>query len=643
MSTVSDTLKLALRHHEIGQLQQAEELYREALRIDPQHPHGLHLLGVACHQQGKNQEAVGYFDLAIPLAEPTAEIYNNRAAARLSAGQIDEAIEDCRRALEINPHYFLAHNNLAHALNELERYEEAEQSCRRAMDLERESAAVHLNLGRALKGQGKLAEAFESYQQAAVLDPGKAETFNNLGNIYRQDDKLDEAVAAYEEALRIKPDYVEAINNLGRALNRQEKNDEALACFHRALELKPDFVPVLASLAGYHEKANQLEEALDYIDRGRKIAPEHPRLNIVQAKCEGRRGDFAGAVARIERVVAAAGDRLAEETRAEAYFQLGRFYDRMEEADKAFHWFQEGNRLADAKATRLGVDRETIHSEDRIAAELFHPAWIESWTPAPPYPREETPVFMTGFPRSGTTLIDQILDTHPKLQTMEERPTIGELKREILSYGSPSAWTLASLMPEHFDHLRAVYFRTVNRFLQHQPGLLLIDRNPFMARDAALAHRIFPDTRFIFVVRHPCDVCLSCLMQNFGMHSGTVNFFTLENTAAFYDEVMRLWQHYVRVLPIDYHMIRYEDLLDDFEGETRRLLDYLGVGWDESVYRHTEHAKTRNVRTASYHQVVEPLYRRARYRWQRYAKQLAPVMDVLRPYIEYYGYDGVDG
>ena len=127
-------------------------------------------------------------------------------------------------------------------------------------------------------------------------------------------------------------------------------------------------------------------------------------------------------------------------------------------------------------------------------------------------------------------------------------------------------------------------------------------------------------------------------MQHFELNAGMVNFYTLQDAAALYAQVMELWQHYLRVLPIDYHTIRYEDLLDDFEGETGRLLDYLEVDWDDSVRRHTDHALTRHVRTTSYAQVVEPIYRRSRYRWRRYAEQLAPVLDVLKPYIEYFGY-----
>jgi Sulfotransferase family len=155
-----------------------------------------------------------------------------------------------------------------------------------------------------------------------------------------------------------------------------------------------------------------------------------------------------------------------------------------------------------------------------------------------------------------------------------------------------------------------------------------------------LIWRVFPDAKFILAVRHPCDVCLSCFMQNFALNQAMATFYSLESTAALYAKVMGLWQQYVQKLPIRYHRIRYEDLVSNFEHETRRLLDFLEVGWDDAVLQHTEHARKRGtISTPSYHQVTQPIYQHAKYRWKRYAKQLESVMETLQPYIEYFGYE----
>ena len=750
MPSVIESLKAGLRHHQAGQLAQAETLYRQALRIDPAQPHGLHLLGVVCHQRGNSEAAVEYLNKAIPSSAPTAEIYHNRALAYFALGKIDEAMADCRRALEIDPDYTTAQNNLAHALNEKDEFQEAEQWCRKALKLDPQRAGAHLNLGRALKGQGKLDEALACYQRSLELDPHCAEAHNNLGNLHRENGQLDEAVAAYQQALKIEPEHLRALRSLGSvfytqdkfseaesafrkalaldlesagahadlgmplnrqgkldeavacyeraleiepdhvrglkslgcvlhrqqkftqaesayrkalavepddveshvflglALERQDRADEALACFRRALEIKPDCAAAMAGLAAFYEQTNDLETAEHYAAEGLKLAPTHPRLNMIAAKCEKRQGRFQEAVDRLEEVRSrdqgedAHENSLANSTRASILFQLGEIHDRCGRTDEAFAVYQEGNRLESREADILGLDKRAVLEVVAQARGVFQPALVGSWTPAPPLEDERAPVFMTGFPRSGTTLLDQILDSHPAIQTLEEKPSVASVNKVIATYGTAPLWALCNLMPEHFAELRGTYFRTVERYIERRPELLLVDRNPFLTRDIGLVHRIFPTARFILVVRHPCDVCLSCFMQPFQLHPGTVHFFTLEDAARLYAETMGLWQHFLGVLPLEYHVMRYEDLLDDFEHQTRRLLDFLGVGWDESVRRYTEHARTRRVRTASYHQVVEPLYRRSRYRWRRYAKHLAPVMDVLRPYIEYFGYDVED-
>ncbi len=157
--------------------------------------------------------------------------------------------------------------------------------------------------------------------------------------------------------------------------------------------------------------------------------------------------------------------------------------------------------------------------------------------------------------------------------------------------------------------------------------------------NVGLILRVFPAARFIVAVRHPCDVCLSCFMHDFRLNGGTANFFSLQDAARLYRKVMDLWRQFVRVLPHPYHIVRYEDLIDDFEGETRRLLRFLDLPWNDAVLAHVEQAKRRRwISTPSYSQVTEPIYRRARYRWRRYADFLAPVMDVLKPHIEAFGY-----
>jgi len=637
MATVSQTLAVAARHHQAGRLEQAETGYKQVLRVDPQQPLGLHLLGIVSQQLGKNDVAITYLSRTIPLGRPTAEIYCTRAAAFLATGKIDEAIDDLQRALEIDPDFPPALSNLGHALSERGEFQQAETHCRRAAELDPLYAAAHVNLGRALKAQYKLDEAIDCYQRALQIDPGCAVTHNNLGNALRKRHKIAEAVASFRRAVQIRPEYVEAQVGLGAALLEGEDYLEARTWLERVLQVAPGNVAALGSMASFYEGRNRPEKALAYVARGFTEAPDDRLLNLVAARCERRSGRIREAINRLQRLLAS--DASAEDECEGIFFELGRLYDRDGQMSRAFSACTKGNRLVSRWADGPEGDKGQILKEIDLWAEAFHESWVDSWSPAAPLDRHETPAFMIGFPRSGTTLLDQILDSHPQIQTLSEKPTLMAVKHAIEQISPQHARVVTHLSPPQFEKLRAAYFGVVDKYLQRRPELMLIDKMPVSTTDVGLILRLFPAARFIMPIRHPCDVCLSCFMQNFTMNTAMANFLTLEDTASFYVKVMGLWQQYVRVLPHPYHIVRYEDLVDDFEGETRRVLEFLELDWDDAVRGHVEHAQQREgIRTASHDQVVEPIYRRSVYRWKRYARQLAPIMDMLGPFIDYFGY-----
>ncbi|OHB85874.1 MAG: hypothetical protein A2V98_10680 [Planctomycetes bacterium RBG_16_64_12] len=603
MATVLETLTIAVKHHQAGEFERAEQIYGEVLRVDPNHADALHLLGVIAHQVGQHQRAV----------------------------------DRIRRAIQSNPNAAAFHSNLGSAYHALGKLAEAVAAYERALTIEPGLAEVHNNLGNALKDQGKLEEAVACYQRALELKPDYAQAHNNLGIAFRDLRKLDEAVASYQRALEIMPDYVEAHNNLGNALRDQENLDEAVASYQRALEIKPDYADAFGNLASLYERLNRHEEAVGTATKGLQVSPHHPLINLAVAKCEMREGRHQDAIDRLVRVRHLA--KPDSDVAKEISFQLGRLYDRTGDASRAFAEFAKANRLAMQHAHDYLDAKQRYDRNVDAFGKLFNEAWIGSWSPAPPCDQDDTPVFLIGFARSGTTLLDVILGSHPRIQTLEEKPTILAMHREIESFPGGFVRAIPTLAPAQFSQLRTTYFRTVDGFIDRRPGHVLLDRNPMNTVNLGLILRVFPAARFIMAVRHPCDVCLSCFIQDFKLNDGTANFFTLEDTALLYDKVMNLWRQYVRVLPHPYHVVRYEDLVDDPQAETRRLLEFLHLDWDDAIFRYREHAKRRGmIHTPSYGQVTEPIYKRARYRWQRYAEQLRPILGVLKPHIEFFGY-----
>ena len=208
--------------------------------------------------------------------------------------------------------------------------------------------------------------------------------------------------------------------------------------------------------------------------------------------------------------------------------------------------------------------------------------------------------------------------------------------------GFPESYpeALANLTADEIERMRARYFEVADEFLKGEPGGLMIDKMPFNIVHVAMIRRIFPQAKMILALRHPYDVCLSCFMQNFEIGPAMANFFSLEDAANLYAKVMTLWQKIVQTLPLEFHTVKYEDFVDDFESETAVLLKFLGTEWDASMAQYTEHAKRRaRIATVSYDQVVEPIYRRAQYRWKNYRNEIATSFDALKPFAETFGYD----
>jgi protein O-GlcNAc transferase len=308
MTTISEALAIALQHHQAGQLQPAEQIYRQILQVEPNDADAIHLLGMIAHQVGKHEIAVEYIERAIELKGNEGVFHNNLGRVYRALGRIPETVACFRRTLELQPNYegthgdlgaalmdqgkqeeavacyrralelqpgFIESYNLGAALQGLGELDEAVTCYRQALELKPDFAVACINLGVALKDQGKLEEAVACYHRALELKPDLAEAYHNLGNALYIQRKLNEAVACYCHALELNPNYVEAHNNLGHALKDQEKPEEAVACFRRALELKPDFAEAHNNLGIALTDQGKLEEAIACYRRVLELKPDY--------------------------------------------------------------------------------------------------------------------------------------------------------------------------------------------------------------------------------------------------------------------------------------------------------------------------------------------------------------------------------
>ncbi len=547
----------------------------------------------------------------------------------------DEAEATSQRALQLAPKLAFAHHAHATALQCLGKLDAATAGYRRAIQLKPDYADAHYLLGNVLMEQGKLQNAVASLTQAVALRPDFFAALSDLGAALLMIGHLDEAPGILQRALALRPDSAEVLANMANLLEMDERVEEALALHARALSVQPDSLDILAKQAELLEKTGRLAESREAVQSGLERQPQHPVLNLVAARLKRREGHHAEAAAQLEAVLS---QSMRHDTGGEIHLLLGQLYDRLGRNEEVFFHLAEGKRRTASAADPEGLGRKRFL--DKIDASLAGLTnRLLTIRDSDTGPSTDAPVFLIGFPRSGTTLLEQILGSHPALQTMEEKPTAAAMEQAFLAMtgGGPDA--LADLKPDQVTSLRRAYFDEATRHVQRRPGTLLVDKLPLNTIRVPLLWRVFPQARFILAIRHPCDVTLSCLMQNFGANDAMAGFVSLESVAEIYAQVMGAWREFSARLPLQWHRVRYEDLIADFEDEARKLLDFLGVGWDDEVLDHTRHAQERTViNTPSYHQVTQPLYQHARYRWKRYASAFTPILPTLQPFIDHFGY-----
>jgi tetratricopeptide (TPR) repeat protein len=421
-------------------------------------------------------------------------------------------------------------------------------------------------------------------------------------------------------------------DHLEQAMNhhRYGRLKEAAAGYQHIVDVDPvqrKAGVAIAHLALIHERHNQLDAAWATAIRGVAHPHPHPNASLVAARVARKAGRFAQAKGFLLALPAA-------QASPEILNELARILDRMGEYAAAFELFgavkQRLAQAADpAKRTLLP---EMIAQLQRLVQRTA----VQPWTPVQPDERG-APLFLVGFNRSGTTLLDVILRAHSQIQVLDEVSAIDAVRRRL---GPRYPHGLGELTHRDVTELRRVYFEVADKHAPNrQPGCLLVDKLPLNSIEMGLIHRLFPSARFVLSLRHPADVCLSNFMQAYQPNAVTCHFDSLEGTAKLYTAVMGLVGQYRRVLPIQVMEVRYEDLVYDWEQEVRRLLGFCGLSWEPQMTRYREQTTSDvTISTPSYHQVAEPIYQRSVGRCASYALQLAPVMPALFPWITAYGY-----
>ena len=459
------------------------------------------------------------------------------------------------------------------------------------MSIDLQQSALDLNQVQgvfALYSSGQFKEALDAVNAMLREHPGEGILYNLAGLIHAALLQYEPAIEHLRRATEIRPDVADSHFFLGTTLLQSGDPAEAVGPFEQAIELRPDYLEAHSRLCEALERGNRLDDLEAALVRAKDRCGEaQPALALRDAELLKRKGQIAAARERLENSAWQAAD---DDTREAAAYLLADLCDRLDATDEAFAYAEEANRITRATLSAQRVDESAYLRLIDTLTRSFDAFDASAWQAFDAADDRKDPVFMVGFPRSGTTLLDTILQGHPDVQVLEEVSTVHRLESEFLKNGGDYAGGIQALTAEKVQALRDAYFDELDKYLPpDRQAAVVIDKLPLNIVQAALIQRVLPGARFIFSLRHPCDTVLSCYLRNFRMKGAILKFNSLSSAATLYDRVMTLWSLYRDTLPLDVHTVRYESLIDDFDTTVSECLAFLGLGWEESIrnYRDT--------------------------------------------------------
>jgi tetratricopeptide (TPR) repeat protein len=647
-------LSAGARHHEAGRFREAEQLYRRVLHRDPNNAEASNLLGVLAAQAGHVRDAKDLLSRAVAIDRTNPEFHYNLGLVYQGTGDRDEAIKSYRQAVDIRPEYGDAWLNLGGLLLNKGNAEEAERCHRHAVRIDPANPVAHHNLGAALLVRQAHQEAEQCFREALRLQSGYAEAYNGLGLAQRALGSLEEAVASFRRALALNPDYAEAHNSLGYVLFEQDRLEDAVAEVREALAAKPEFVQARVNLAIIMAEQESFEEVLQNYDEVLRDQPAHTAALAGKASVldrqgrreeagkivlpfadtgslphemislygklsrdAGRQEEAAGLLEGIQ-----ASGTATENAQRDLHFTLGDLHDDLGHYDQAFDHFASGNALR-----RTDYDPQSIADKTERTIAFFDAERLAALPRAEARPElpSDLPVFIVGVPRSGTSLVEQILSCHPEVQAAGELRDMMRLAGDLglrFQDTDPDA-SDSRLDGERLTAASDTYLQGLRA--RAEGATRVTDKMPYNFERLGLISLLFAGARIIHCRRDPLDSCLSCYFQNFSR--GNFQTYNLRHLGLYHRQYERLMAHWRETLDLAILDVSYEAHVEDPEGTLREILDFLELDWDPACLKF--HESKRYVKTASRDQVQKPIYQSSVGRWRNYETHLGPLKEAL--------------
>lgn len=604
-------VNLALALAAQGNLADAEKELRRVLEAQPANALAWNNLGNVLRMLKRADEALAAARKACQLEPTNAEFLSNLGQMLVEDGDTEEALQRLANAVKLNPRLPAARNNYGNALREAGRLDEAETEYNEALKQNPQLAITHNNIGQLNQERGNYAEAMRWYEQSLKLDPRAAKTVANYASVMTELDRVTEAEKLYQQAANMDPGCAEAHIGLGGVAQRRGETAPALAHYDRAEQANPRLPALYVGRSGVLNHLGRFEDAEKSLRRALQLDAEcagawESLVGLLKAKLPA--ADLSGLRAALQGPAAKRSNGMQS-----LHFAMGIYADATKDYATAAAQLALANELQQQSWQRRGLaysaDEHTTYVNELLRVfDRRHFERTAGWGN-----NSEVPVFILGLPRSGTTLVEQVLASHPRVFGADELRLARDSFESLPAVtGASNRWEAVAALTR--DHVHAVADAHLKRLREHDPSADRIsDKMPENYLHIGLILTLFPNAKIIHLRRDLRDVATSC----WNTHFGQIRWANVQgNIASHFGNYWRAMQHWRGVLPGRFHEVRYEEMVEDLERHARKLLEFVNVEWDDRCLEF--HKTERTVRTASVTQVREPLYKRSVERWRNY-------------------------
>ena len=627
-------INYALETHRKGKITEAKSCYQKIIKKGIADSRVYTNLGVIFQKEKDYESAIKLYKQSINNFPQSHEAYSNLGQISLEMGRFDSAESYLIKVISLKPDFLVSYQHLFNVYIRSNRPNKAEGILYDSLKIAPNNPLLISNLGRFLLGKGNLDEARKYIKRAIELKPDFWIPYNNLATLEAAKGNLIEAEKNFQKVIEINPNFVEAYVNLGEIKNDLNKTKEAEELFLTSIKIKEDFVDSYSSLFRFYEKTNNLIKLKEQLNLQNENNLIKNQLLMYGSRVNFREKNFSEAKELIDKISLDWVQKTDLNTRINFWSFKAFIEEKKENYKEAYEAFIKSQLNTKYESCNKTAFRNYIINYEK---NLDEKAFFEK---RKSFLKEKSKVcFLIGFPRSGTTLLDTILRSHPDIDVIEEKPIINSLEEIIKTQFKYELDEIYKLSEPEVQTLRKYYLENIFKLSNKRKPKLIVDKFPFQTVSLPLINFIFPEAKIIFAHRHPYDTVLSCFQQCFEPNNAMANLRSLRESAEIYDLSMKVWVRYKENLKLDFTMSKYESLIDDFETHTRKIMDFLEIEWNSSMkdYRKTA-LKRGKINTPSSSQVVQPLYKSSIAKWENYKVYFDDCHNFLEKWVNYFNY-----